>query len=82
MRAVIHSRGQHDDREAKLLEQPCEQAVELVTEPASSPANDLVIERRNGKANRMAEMDVEILKRNGEQMVPVELPQRLNRWLP
>ena len=81
LRTIEHPPRQQRHGKAKLFEKPPEQTVELIAESASPAANDLVVERLDGKANGMAQMDVEILERDGQQVRAMELPERFGTRL-
>src|SRR6185437_12741323 len=67
------------DAEAERDERPAEDAVHLVAPAAAAAVDDLVVDRRPLDGHGPAELDVEILVRNREQMGAVDLAQAFER---
>jgi hypothetical protein len=73
---VDHPCGQQVDLVPERGEQRAEAAVELVTEAAAA-AHELVEQRLLRKDDLLAEMDAEVLERNGSLMRPLQVGDRI-----
>jgi len=71
-----HPRRVAAHREPQLLEQQGKGAVELVAEPAAPAADDLVEQCVLVEADRLAEVDAQVLERHRPQVPHVQLAQQ------
>src|SRR5208283_2690669 len=75
--AVIapYASGQHLNAEAQRTEQFAKQAIELVTESAAMALDDLFMQQGNIEADRCPQRNIEVLERDGKQVLPVKIAQ-------
>ena len=74
-----HFRGEERDVVAELAQEPGEEAVQLVTEPAAAARDDLVVDRLELDREPPPGRDVEILERDAVQVGESELGEGVER---
>src|SRR6185369_5294088 len=74
-----HARGEHLDLEAEGAEKRGEGAVQLVAEAAAALGDDLVEDALLVRNDLAAEVDVEVLEGDGEEVALVEGAEHLGR---
>jgi hypothetical protein len=76
-RGVDGLAGEEGDVVAELVQEPGEEAVQLVAEAAAPTRDDLVVDRVELHGERSARSDVEILERNRVEVREAQLGQRV-----
>ncbi len=74
-RPVEHAGGEQGHPVAERGEQRGERAVEFVAEAAAPPPDHLVEQRAFAQHDRLAEVDGEVLERDGPQVRALQDPQ-------